>query len=354
MYKRKMSHVLSKLLVVVLPFVLLLLSSCAPEEPIVKEPVEEEIKEVVKDYEDILIGVSSVSFSGDFYVSTLFGIADEAEKLGLPSPIMLEAGGYDYLDRQLSQLDDLAARGVDAIIVMPISYEGTVPTIDSLAKRGIYVVELSAKSASKLTSSKVHVVDYNFGVEAAHYIGHKFEGKGKGVILAGPAGASWAMDRVDGFVETIKKEYPTIEILGMRHNPVDAGIAMNDMADFIETFPEIDFVFPIYHTYALGATRAIEAAGREEIVVATVGVNKASLEMLQNKRYDMVLGEKAVLMGREALRQAVRAVRGEPTEFDLVIPTEVYTWETVKDWDINKIGPEEQPDEIFPEGWVPR
>jgi hypothetical protein len=57
------------------------------------------------------------------YVGQAYGYIDEAQSLGA-QVTLLEAGGYEHLDKQVSQVEDLIASKVDAIIIAAVSGPG--------------------------------------------------------------------------------------------------------------------------------------------------------------------------------------------------------------------------------------
>src|SRR5215813_13546460 len=71
------------------------------------------------------IGVSIPHLANPHYVGQAYGYIDEAQNLGA-QVTLLEAGGYEHLDKQVSQIEDLIASKVDAIIIAAVSGPGTV------------------------------------------------------------------------------------------------------------------------------------------------------------------------------------------------------------------------------------
>ena len=70
------------------------------------------------------LGVSIPHLANPHYVGQAYGYIDEAQSLGA-QVTLLEAGGYEHLDKQVSQVEDLIASKVDAIINAATSGPGT-------------------------------------------------------------------------------------------------------------------------------------------------------------------------------------------------------------------------------------
>jgi ABC-type sugar transport system substrate-binding protein len=83
------------------------------------------------------IGYTLPQFRDPFWVSVAYGIEDEAKKAGLEVVSSNEAGSYADLGKQLSQVDDMTQRGLDAILVAPVDRVGIAPALDNAQRAGI-------------------------------------------------------------------------------------------------------------------------------------------------------------------------------------------------------------------------
>ena len=64
------------------------------------------------------IGVSMPNIKGPWFTPVLYGISDEAKKLGYSVNIQ-DAGGYANVDKQVTQLSNLIVQRVKAILMDP-------------------------------------------------------------------------------------------------------------------------------------------------------------------------------------------------------------------------------------------
>src|SRR5262249_15113861 len=64
------------------------------------------------------IGVSMPNIKGPWFTPVLYGISDEAKKLGYNVNIQ-DAGGYANVDKQVTQLSNLIVQKVKAILMDP-------------------------------------------------------------------------------------------------------------------------------------------------------------------------------------------------------------------------------------------
>src|SRR5437667_1942897 len=93
------------------------------------------------------IGVAIPHLANPHYVGQAYGYIDEAQSLGA-QVTLLEAGGYEHLDKQVSQVEDLIASKVDAIILAAISGPGTVSAVEQAVAAGIPVINVNVMTDS--------------------------------------------------------------------------------------------------------------------------------------------------------------------------------------------------------------
>src|SRR5678815_5437188 len=102
------------------------------------------------------LGVSIPHLANPHYVGQAYGYIDEAQSLGA-QVTLLEAGGYEHLDKQVSQVEDLIASKVDAIIIAAISGPGTVGAIEAAAAAGIPVINVNVMTDSDKVVTRIPV-----------------------------------------------------------------------------------------------------------------------------------------------------------------------------------------------------
>lgn len=292
------------------------------------------------------IAVLMPSLSGRVYVSLVYGILDEAKKMGLEQPMVLAAGGYDKIDVQVKQVEDMMAAGVDAIVIMPLSEEGMTPVLDRAVDAGIKVIEMGNQTNSKKVQARIRTDQVQIGEKLGEACVKALNGKGNVVMFNGPAGASWSQLETDGFKKVISKN-TDIKILAEKWTVYDAGVAMNTMNDLLQAFPQIDYIYTAYDTYAEGAASALETAGKKgKIKMSTVSLTPATLDMLKEGTLDYVVGTGTVAEGRMVLQTTLKVVKGEQVPAMQFATLVDYYAENVKDPNLDTSA------DFFPDGWT--
>jgi ABC-type sugar transport system substrate-binding protein len=266
------------------------------------------------------LGVLLPFVAAPFWVNEAYGIIDEGNKIGV-DVIWLSADGYDNVDKQNSQLEDLITRQVDAILLAATSYTGTAPAVDKAAAAGIPVFAHVTSSASKNVVAAVIDDDLEIGRRQARYMGTALHGGGTVLMLDGPSAAEWSSRRVRGFKEVLKNQYPKIRIVAERFGIPDRADAQRIAQDMLTTFPSASGIFTVADGMAMGAADAARAANpNKRITVTTASFSRETVPYLKAGYIGVNVDENPVLMGRTVVDTAVRGLNGESVPSTVYVP----------------------------------
>jgi ABC-type sugar transport system substrate-binding protein len=264
------------------------------------------------------IGVSMPNIKGPWYTPVLDGVTDEAKKLGYTT-IVLDAGGYANVDRQVTQFSSLIVQKPKAILLDPANPEAfNGPVRQGKAARipivGVGSPIVASAVDPDAASSSSHC---SIGQEVAKGVKAMLPNGGTLAVLAGPAGAFWASDRLRCFKQDIAGS--NIRIVAEQTSEQDAAVALSLANDFLQRFPSVDMLYGADDTYGIAAARAAQGAGKcgkLKVVFAVLG--EAAEEMMRLGCADFVVAQQPVLIGRTAVQLADRLSKGLPVEKKLV------------------------------------
>jgi len=260
------------------------------------------------------IGIVVPHLANPHFISMAWGFFSEAEKLGV-KPILFEAGGYKNLDRQLQQVEDLIAMPVDALCLIAIDLNGSVPMVQSALKKGIPVINVNVMTAAKEVVTRIRSDDEEIGRLHAEYMAKKLNGKGNVLILAGPAGTTWAMGRSKGFESYMKEKVPGVKIVEKRWLDSDPAAGMKEMEDALQAYPNIDAVMTGSDMLGLGVGQAIFAAGKSgKIVVTTTDSQPDCIKAVNENKITSTVVQSSAYMGIWGMRAAVATLEGKAAQ----------------------------------------
>lgn len=208
------------------------------------------------------IGVALRTRSHEFYKDLEAGLVEQAAKEHMT--LVIQSAEADS-SAQARQLEDLVTRKVDAIVLIPCESDTVAASLRGAAqaKIPVFTADIAAKGADVVS----HVASDNFlgGKLAGEAMAKLLGGKGKVIVIDHPSVSS-VQDRVRGFEEAIKA-HPGIQIVGKPSSDGERVKAQAVMEDSLTRHADLAGVFGINDDSALGALRAVEAAGRTGISI---------------------------------------------------------------------------------------
>jgi ABC-type sugar transport system substrate-binding protein len=291
------------------------------------------------------IGVAVPHLSNPHYVGQAYGYLDEAQSLGV-QVTLLEAGGYQYLDKQVAQIEDLIASKVDAIIIAAVSGPGTVGVVEAAVKAGIPVINVNVMTDSDKVVTRIRSDDDVIGRMQADFMGDRLKGAGNIVMLRGAPGTSWAEIRGNSFKKRMAEKYPNIKILGEQYSQSTPADGLRLMEDFLQTFPEINGVYNGADTTAIGAAQAVLAAGKQgKTVITATDFQLDTEKFIREGVITASVLQQTVTMGRWGIRAAVNTLEKRPVPPVLFTAQVLATKETIDGLDLAPLR--------APVGWTP-
>jgi len=182
---------------------------------------------------------------------------------------------------QIEKMENLINQKVDCIILQAQDAAALSPSVMEAEDAGIPVVSLNLDTVAK-HAGIVTMVTRESGKLIADGMAKQLGGKGKIVILQSPPGASIGVDREAGFREVLKAQYPGMEIIAAQNAQWQQDPAMSIMQGLLQANKDINGVYGINDSMAMGAALAAEAAGRlKDIVIWGNDGEKAALTNIE-------------------------------------------------------------------------
>ena len=189
------------------------------------------------------------------------------------------------LAKQASDIEDMVAQGIDYLVVAPQEQDGLQAAIKSAMDNGIPVILVDRCINGEAGVDYTTAIMSDF-VWEAEQVANLFieDGSGKGniVILQGTQGATSTIDRQEGFMNAIEGTEMVVIADQVADYVMDKGQEV--MENILQAQgDDIDYVYCHNDDMALGAIKAIKAAGYvpgKDIKVAGIDGPKAAMEAI--------------------------------------------------------------------------
>ena len=286
--------------------------------------------------EPLDIGVSMSSAAHQFLVKVSDAMQARAGEIG-EIDLQIEDAEGD-VGKQLSQVQNFVARGVDAIIVNAADTAATQPITNAAAEAGIPLVyvNLGPEPGTQLPEKVVVVVsDHTVsGQLEADGLVECMKGKGDVAIMMGELASNATDQRTAGNKEVFAK-HPDIKVVVEQTANYQRNQAIDLMTNWITTGEKFDAIAANNDEMAIGAIFAMEQAGMDPKSVCVGGIDATAdaLEQMRKGNLDVTVFQDAAGQGRGSIDAAVKLIKGEPIEPWVMIPYELVTPANMKDFE---------------------
>lgn len=252
------------------------------------------------------IGLVISTLNNPFFVTLKNGVEEKANELGYE---LIVLDSQDESSKELSNVEDALEQDVDVLLINPVDSDAVVNAVKLANDKNIPVITLDRSANGGEIATHIASDNVAGGKLAAEFIIDKLGGKGKVVQLQGIPGASAARDRGKGFEEAIKDT--DIELIASQPADFDRQKGMSVMENILQAHPEIDAVFCQNDEMALGAIQAIEAAGREGILVVGFDATDDAIKAVDEGKLGATIAQQPKVIGSLGVEYADKLLSGE-------------------------------------------
>ncbi|MDQ0391416.1 TMAO reductase system protein TorT [Labrys monachus] len=279
------------------------------------------------------IGIAVPNLASSFWISAVYGMEAEA-KTAHVTIIKLNAGGDANTSQQISQIQDLIQRKVDAIVVGATNGDGVKAIVERAIAAGIPVVGISSPPNTPKLASVVSADHYGMGKLQAQCLAKAIGGKGNVAMMAGPSGQAWSDRRALGFKETLAAEAPAVKIVAESRLADNRNAALSTAEDWTQRFPDLAGVYAATDDMAAGIVSAFKEAGTP-VHVSASNFSPTAQQMLKDGDIACTSIQEVVVQGRDALQQAVNAATKKQVEPQVVTPALLVTRDNMATVDLS-------------------
>ncbi|MDY5053185.1 MAG: sugar ABC transporter substrate-binding protein [Anaerovibrio sp.] len=181
------------------------------------------------------------------------------------------AGGNANL--QLDQVNKMVDDKAAAIVVIAQNGDSIVPAVKRANEAGIPVIATNRDINGGVFTNVVNN-ERQAGELQADYMAAHLPQNAKVVYIKGDMTISAAVNRYEGFKETIKAKRPDVEIIASNSTgDWSEAQGIRELSLWLGMYPQIDGVAAANDYMAMGAIKAMKAAGRFNESVIVCGVD---------------------------------------------------------------------------------
>ncbi|MCW4444421.1 D-ribose ABC transporter substrate-binding protein RbsB [Vibrio splendidus] len=257
------------------------------------------------------------TLNNPFFVTMKDGAEAKAEELGYK---LIVLDSQNDPSKELSNIEDLTIRGVKAILINPTDSDAVSNAIRIANRSNIPVLTLDRGASRGDVVSHIASDNVIGGEMAGHYIMEKVGEKAKVIQLEGIAGTSAARERGEGFMNAVNGS--DLELLASQPADFDRTKGLNVMENLLAANPDVQAVFAQNDEMALGALRAVQASGKDVMIVGFDGTEDG-IAAVNRGLLGATVAQQPDLIGSLGVEMADKVLKGETVDEYVPVPLKI-------------------------------
>ncbi|WGF89738.1 substrate-binding domain-containing protein [Marinivivus vitaminiproducens] len=272
------------------------------------------------------IGLAVANLQADFFNQIKQSVEKEAEAKDI-EVITVDAAGDSA--NQVSQIQDLITRDVDAIIYIPAGATAASVPVQAAKEAGIPVVAVDRNPPDAPADTFIATDSVAAAEELGKFVCERSGGTGRLAEIQGQIGTTPQIDRDEGFAKAMANCPGIEEVARQASNMWMQDEGFNIAQAMIQRDPEITIFWGQADALALGAAQAAAVGALTDVIVVGFDGDIAGLEAVKAGTLTATMTQQTQLMGRLALESAIKLADGEEVPALQLQPATLTTQENV-------------------------
>ena len=231
---------------------------------------------------------------------------------------VIVADPYGKIEKELEILETYRTQGIHGVVMYPIDSKALIPVVKELKAKGIWVFT---------TGNHVDGEDLGMGTDERdggilaadmflRWWSKNKAGVTPNILLLDIPNVPEPQRKMIAFEEVVKQKMPDAKFFHVDSNG-STEPAMTGTEQYLQSHPEINFIFGINASATLGGIAACEHAGRLDVVHASCGAEPPILALLKKPLspkgggviWDIGYGKSAVQYGNHLVEVAASVIK---------------------------------------------
>ncbi len=285
------------------------------------------------------VGVSMALFDDNFLTVLRNGMIEQAE--GMEGVDIQVEDAQNDVAKQLDQINNFIASGVDAIIVNPVDTSATEAMTQAAASANVPLVYVNREpiNVDALPDNQAFVAsdERESGtletLEVCRLLAEKGKDPARIYVMMGELSNQAAVMRTKDIHDVMESGdcEVTLEIIDEQTANWSRDEAQDLMTNWLSTGEPFDALISNNDEMAIGAIQAMKSAGisMEEVIVGGVDATQDALQAMSAGDLDVTVFQDAAGQGGGALEAALQLARGEEVDQKVYIPFQLVTPDTM-------------------------
>ncbi|MBV7433535.1 ribose ABC transporter substrate-binding protein RbsB [Cardiobacteriaceae bacterium TAE3-ERU3] len=253
-----------------------------------------------------------------FFVTLKEGAEAKAKELG-HELIVLDSQNDPA--KELANVEDVTVRGADVLLINPADSDAVGNAIAIANQKNLPVITLDRNASRGEVVSHIASDNVAGGQMAGEFIASLAGDGAKVIQLEGIPGTSAARERGEGFAKAA--EAANFALLASQPADFDRTKGLNVMENLLTAQPEVQAVFAQNDEMALGALRALQSAGRDDVVLVGFDGTDDGVAAVEADKLAATVAQQPDLIGSIGVETADKVIKGETVPASLPVDLKI-------------------------------
>lgn len=260
------------------------------------------------------------TLNNPFFVSMKEGAQLEANKLGY-NLVVLDSQNNPA--KELANVQDLMVQNPKLLLINPTDSDAVGNAIKMANQAKIPVITLDRMAAKGEVVSHIASDNRVGGKMAGDYIAQKAGADAKVIQLEGIAGTSAARERGEGFQQSLAQN--KFKLLASQPADFDRTKGLNVMQNLLTAHPDVQAVFAQNDEMALGALRALQTAGKTDVIVVGFDGTADGVKAVEGGKLAATVAQRPDQIGVIGVETADKILKGEKVPATIPVDLKLVT-----------------------------
>ena len=269
------------------------------------------------------MGVSMYTLNAPYFAAQEQAAVAEGKKLGCT---VTTADGQNQMTKQIGDVEDMVAKGINLLIINPRDPEGLVPAVNAASAAGVKVIVMDSSLDPKANYvSLVQSSNTQNGMLVGEWLAKKMAGKPlKIALISGDKGNVVGEQRrlgvISGLVEgQLDHQGSTnFRIVAQGWGDWNNAGGLKAMEDILTAHPDVNVVIGENDSMVLGARTALKSSGKLKsvLLVAAADGQRQAIKLIKQGKYGATGMNNPVLVAHTAVKVGLKALNNKlPANF---------------------------------------
>ena len=243
-----------------------------------------------------------------FFADTTMGAEETASKMGCK--LIVKAPNKFDIQTQISMVEELISMSVDGIGIGPTDSDALTPVINKAVAAGIKVVCFDTDAPKSNRLSYIGTDNIKAGKHMGAVLAKNLNNEGKILVSMGVPSQLNLNQRVDGLKQYLDSS-SNIKILDIKSNMGDPDIAISEIEEMINKYPDFDSLVCIDSLSGPAAVLVWKAKGFEKKLLIAFDDQPEVMQGIKDNKVTATICQKQNMWGMLIINRLNEACEGK-------------------------------------------